>query len=244
MAPADALGEPKRMSANDAESQESYECPTCGLSCETARSMKAHHKRQHGKSIAATHTTEPWQDADTLRDLYHGREMTQAEIADRFGVTRPCIGKWLRRHDIQTRDPNKPGERVALSCGECETEFKVRPCREDSAQYCSASCRATAVSREMWEDRPQPDEPVDLYYGPEWEARRDEVRERDGYCCQACGRPEAGMDRELQVHHIIPFRQFDGYECANRLENLVALCVGCHTRWEGIPLRPEVGSDA
>ena len=25
---------------------------------------------------------------------------------------------------------------------------------------------------------------------------------------------------------------------ANRLDNLLTVCRGCHTRWEGIPLRP------
>jgi len=51
--PADALGVTKRMSANDAESQESYECPTCprdGFGSQ--RAMRLHHYHSHDESIA------------------------------------------------------------------------------------------------------------------------------------------------------------------------------------------------
>jgi len=240
--PADALEVIQRMCTSDGERQESYECPTCGLSCETARSMKAHHTRQHGESIIDDYSAKPWQDADTLRELYHGEGMTQAEIAAHFDVTRPCIGKWLRRHDIETYDPNAPGERVRLICEWCGDNFETYPCEAD-AQYCGPSCRASAVATEMWETRERPDEPVELYYGPEWEGRREAVRKRDNYRCQACGRPESDMSRELQVHHIQPFRTFGDRERANRISNLVALCVACHNQWEGIPLKPKVICD-
>jgi len=236
--PADALEVIQRMSTSDGERQESYECPTCGLSCETSRSMKAHHTRQHGEGITDDYAAKPWQDPDTLNRLYHGEGMTQAEIAARFNVTRPCIGKWLRKHDIETYDPNAPGERVGLTCEWCGDDFETHPCEAD-AKYCSASCRSTAVSTEMWESRERPDEPAQLYYGPNWEDRRDAVRKRDGHQCRACGRPESEMDRELQVHHIRPFRTFEDRERANRMNNLVALCVACHSRWEGIPLCPQ-----
>jgi 5-methylcytosine-specific restriction endonuclease McrA len=72
------------------------------------------------------------------------------------------------------------------------------------------------------------------YYGPNWEEVRTEVLERDGYECQSCGLSEE-RHRELEmvggglhVHHIVPAKQFDSYEAANDLDNLVTLCAECH----------------
>jgi DNA-binding MarR family transcriptional regulator len=41
--------------------------------------------------------------AEILRDLYHGdRHLTQAQIADELGVTRPTVVDWMKRYDIPT----------------------------------------------------------------------------------------------------------------------------------------------
>ena len=67
-------------------------------------------------------------------------------------------------------------------------------------------------------------------YGSTWPRQREATRARDGYKCQSCGIPESG--RSHDVHHKIPFRQFESAEQANRLENLVTLCPSCHRRVE------------
>jgi DEAD/DEAH box helicase domain-containing protein len=74
-------------------------------------------------------------------------------------------------------------------------------------------------------------------YGPEWKNIRDRVRARDKYTCQVCGTPETpptstGAGRQHDVHHKVPFRSFTSREEANRLENLVTLCHGCHKKVE------------
>lgn len=45
----------------------------------------------------------PYQQEDTLRDLYHGRGLSQSEVAERFDVTQQCISIWMDRHDIEPR---------------------------------------------------------------------------------------------------------------------------------------------
>ena len=74
-------------------------------------------------------------------------------------------------------------------------------------------------------------------YGPNWAAQRQRARERDGFRCRLCGRPETG--REHDVHHLRPFRTFDyragrnvNYIMANALPNLITLCPECHHRVE------------
>ena len=67
-------------------------------------------------------------------------------------------------------------------------------------------------------------------YGPGWTSLRDQVRARDGYCCQVCGLLEQG--RAHDVHHKVPFRSFPSPQQANQLSNLITLCPSCHRRVE------------
>lgn len=67
-------------------------------------------------------------------------------------------------------------------------------------------------------------------YGSDWPRRRDMVRARDGYRCQACGRIES--EHQHDVHHKLPFRLFASPAQANALDNLVTLCHDCHMRAE------------
>ncbi|HEY5270585.1 MAG TPA: DEAD/DEAH box helicase [Anaerolineales bacterium] len=68
-------------------------------------------------------------------------------------------------------------------------------------------------------------------YGPGWNRLRDAVRLRDGYRCQVCGMAESG-NRQHDVHHKVPFRQFLSAAEANRLDNIVTLCPSCHRKAE------------
>jgi DEAD/DEAH box helicase domain-containing protein len=88
-------------------------------------------------------------------------------------------------------------------------------------------------------------------YGPAWPKIREQVRARDGFCCQVCGIAEGA--RQHDVHHKIPFRQFlratpadprtetpagwgaarpEQVARANQLDNLVTLCPECHHKAE------------
>ncbi|MFO7683451.1 MAG: Zn-binding domain-containing protein, partial [Chloroflexota bacterium] len=74
-------------------------------------------------------------------------------------------------------------------------------------------------------------------YGPNWQQQREKALERDGYRCRMCG--AAGDGVVLHVHHKRPFREFsyvkgvnENYLDANKLENLVTLCPGCHRQAE------------
>ncbi len=75
-------------------------------------------------------------------------------------------------------------------------------------------------------------------YGPNWMQQRDLARQRDGYACVECGKPEGPLQQH-HVHHAIPFRKFsyrrgenEAYLQANELDNLVTVCPTCHRRIE------------
>jgi predicted HNH restriction endonuclease len=48
--------------------------------------------------------------------------------------------------------------------------------------------------------------------------------------CQSCG--SEGDELWLEVHHIIPVREFEIPEEANTMDNLILLCRGCHVEIE------------
>ncbi|MFC2063910.1 Zn-binding domain-containing protein, partial [Chloroflexota bacterium] len=67
-------------------------------------------------------------------------------------------------------------------------------------------------------------------YGEDWPRLREVVRERDGFICQVCGLGEG--ERQHEVHHKVPFRQFKSRMEANRMDNLTTLCRSCHKQVE------------
>ena len=67
-------------------------------------------------------------------------------------------------------------------------------------------------------------------YGANWTQIRDAARARDFFTCQVCGRDES--ERQHDVHHKIPFRNFTDLDDANALENLLTLCRSCHRKAE------------
>ncbi|UCD98450.1 MAG: DEAD/DEAH box helicase [Chloroflexota bacterium] len=69
-------------------------------------------------------------------------------------------------------------------------------------------------------------------YGSNWIEQRNLARARDNYQCQVCGNSE--IEREHDVHHKTPFRQFQSFLEANQLQNLITLCPTCHRRVETV----------
>lgn len=56
---------------------------------------------------------------------------------------------------------------------------------------------------------------------------KEQIRYRDGYKCQICGKPEVECCRKLDVHHIDYNKENLG------LDNLISLCCSCHMKTNG-----------
>lgn len=55
----------------------------------------------------------PYRNSDLLRYLYRDRGLSTREIAERFDCSNGTVSRWLRRHDIETRDNWRAGVEVA-----------------------------------------------------------------------------------------------------------------------------------
>jgi len=142
--------------------------------------------------------------------------------------SRKCKGKWWSKNIQGENHPNWRGVRVEVKCDGCGKLYRVK--RKDlkgrKNHFCSYECYwewVTGENSPFWKGGHEP------YYGPNWFRQARITRERD-YTCQICGREEDG--RALDVHHIIPFREFglERYKEANQLSNLITLCRPCHVK--------------
>ena len=220
-----------------------HECPTCERAFPTAAGMKSHHKLSHGESIALVTVDCGWcgggvtVQESTLRD------------ENKF-CSDKCESKW--RSERYSGETHPRYRKQAVECSQCGTGIKRIPARLGAAEhhFCTRDCQKEWLSEANSGDgNPQwcggfaP-------YGPGWNnAKKDRVRERDGYECQD---PRCDMtqeehlekyDRKLYVHHIQKARSFDNAEDRNDERNLISLCAKCHPHWEKMsPLRPDTAT--
>lgn len=222
--------EPRKNSKGDLGNV-TIQCLSCDREFASEHGMKVHHAKVHGESIAGHLTT-----CEVCDDRFRYEKGAEK---GRF-CSQSCYSQWLTENSHRDLNPNWAG-RIELTCEKCGSLFEVQPYRKESAKYCSAECRGDPPNF-AGEDHPlwnggRPD------YGEGWnDAKKEAVRERDGYECQSCGLSQQEhceqFDRKLDVHHITPAGLVSDPEERNSMENLIALCIPCHHEWERTaPLR-------
>lgn len=169
-----------------------------------------------------------------------GKEITKDKRTGRRFCNSNCFGAWLSIHNVGEANPIY--QRIDRTCKQCGNPFKAVPSEIDKGwgNFCCRSCAATwQVANDpnhplppvlYGEDNPRWKGGAVTYYGPSWHPSRRDARERDNFTCQRCGVTESELGRELDVHHIKPFRPFgvDNHTVANQLDNLISLCNICH----------------
>ena len=131
------------------------------------------------------------------------------------------------------RSQEKSGE--TRECLNCHGLLYVVPNKANgnrgTGKYCCRKCRD-----EHWKGENTPNYingNKTNWHGPNWYSQRRKALTRDNNTCQKCKmtREESVVKfgQVLVVHHIIPFRMFEGdYKMGNQLRNLVTLCHSCH----------------
>lgn len=193
---------------------------------------------------------------DWVFDKYVRKDMTAEDIADMLGCGSTTVHTWIDNHGIPKKTSANNFVPIELQDGEALdrlyngqglTYHEIASRLDCSRHQVQVYLDRHDIDRPgkghlegvFGEDHPMYDNgPSD--YGPGWNPeKRRRVRERDSHTCQLCGyTPRTGED-PLDVHHLMPAKQFeDNDPRCNRMENLVALCKSCHRKWEGIPLKP------
>ena len=139
-----------------------------------------------------------------------------------------CYAK-ARKKGLLPPLPTKPG--TEFDCELCGKHVVVSATEKGARRFrfCSIDCANQWNSGQnnwFWRGG------YDRYYGKNWKRQRRLARKRDDYACQSCGVTELEHGRQLDVHHIIRFKDFEISEQANHLSNLVSLCHVCHIKRE------------
>lgn len=162
--------------------------------------------------------------------------------SERFFCGEDCRGQWVSENLSGEDSPQY--DRIELTCVVCGDDFETWPFKS-GRDYCSRDCASEGM---VGENNPNYKGSHGDYCGANWQEQREKRLARDGYCCVVCGVKDSEHSETygegLHVHHVQPRREFwEGgefdYESANELSNLVTLCVSCHRKWEGIPLKPQ-----
>jgi len=208
-------------------------CPQCDASFEVITSNKA--RKYCSKKC---HLDAGWIPSDPSKKVIKncercGQEFTSWTYRKARFCSVQCGNEWMARQP-------KPGSRkpeihITQDCAWCGELYQTttHQVRLRGSRFCSVACRAEMMSIErrgegnpMWNGGHVND------YGPNWGRQKRRAIWRDEHCCQNCGY-KSGGDSILDVHHIIPFKTFNGdWETANQLSNLIVLCRLCHRRVE------------
>lgn len=194
-------------------------------------------------------------DSDRLYHLYHEEQMSLREIASEVGCTSATVLRWLEEHNIDTREVGgqidsilKDPETIEFlyvesgkSALELADRFNVSKsfvldCVDRGGIEYRHRCGAEAgESHWNWKGGRE------TYYGPNWFSQRNKALDRDEWTCRRCGMENDEHKSEfgghgLCVHHIRRFKSFEDYREANKLSNLLTVCIPCHAEVEGVPL--------
>lgn len=168
------------------------------------------------------------------QDLNQGKRFCSKGCYQSYLISNPPNGKKFKKGIV----PWNKDHGVKKECKECGKEFKVSPCRKDTAFYCSKKCKAQnkkleislqqrKIKKELWKEKIANGYKLITPENKLERARfrqtaQKQVFERDDYTCQMCG--ERGG--KLQADHIQPWAEYvDGRFDIN---NCRTLCMTCH----------------
>ena len=143
-----------------------------------------------------------------------------------------CSAKWKSENLTGANSPIFSS--IDTPCKQCGKNVLCPPNRLKKAKYgifCSHECNNLWKSLNLTGDKIYNFKGgYENYYGPTWAGAKKLTRIRDNNTCQNCFRNKASCGKNMDVHHIIPFRVFgvDKHEEANSLSNLICYCNVCH----------------
>ncbi|MFB6233450.1 MAG: helix-turn-helix domain-containing protein [Haloarculaceae archaeon] len=195
-----------------------------------------------------------------LRKMYVDNHLSGPEIARKLEVRSSTVYDWLREANIEVRgtgdythealdnqdkleelyiEKEHSVQEIARKLNSSHPTVK-EALIDHGIEIRSLSSELSGEKHPLWKGGQEP-------YGKGWtEEKRENVLDRDEYCCQSCGKSNEDhiekTGQSLHIHHINPAREYDDPEERNKMSNLVSMCSSCHSKWEGIPLRPNFTS--
>lgn len=162
------------------------------------------------------------------------------KVFEEYAYRSPSFCSNQCRSEYAARQPKpkarKPLNRITLNCKVCGKEYQtsIHQIRLRGGTCCSRECVNILQSQLKRADgNPNYRGGAVRHRGANWGRQSRAALKRDGYRCQICNKRLGRKGYDYGVHHIIPYREFDGdFESANQLTNLITLCRSCHAKVE------------
>jgi len=171
-------------------------------------------------------------------------ERKPAEVEESRFCSHGCHADWMGENHNGANHP--AAKQSFFECSWCGEENHRPPANlSDGHNFCDIKCYGKWISQNRTGENHPRYTGGRPNYGRGWnDAKKESVRERDNYECQGCGMSNEEHIKEyarrLSVHHITKADNFDDPEKRNAMDNLIALCMSCHGKWERIsPLQYE-----
>lgn len=214
------------------------ECPSCERDdFKNEEGMRWHHSYEHGEKLPSQVTCDNC-------GIEFRKPPSLIERSENDFCSKPCSNEYRRGKPAPPDHNFRDGGKSEYDCANCNDTINRYPSTVEANETGKAFCSRKCADQYRTGNRKS-----GIHYGPNWGEQRQKRLEKDHWKCVVCGKSndqeKEDKGHALHVHHITPARNFevgDGqidYERANRIDNLVTLCVSCHHRWEGIPLRPQ-----
>lgn len=161
------------------------------------------------------------------------RQATRAKTTKYAFCNTDCRNKWFATNAKVGSEHIQYIERISVFCEVCGKQINRKPSEVNKHNFCNVDCRLIWQKESSYNsgsNSPTWKGGYKEYYGRNWLSQRRNARRRDNYTCQRCGKKETTIGKQLDVHHIKPFREFsiDHYAEANSLDNLICYCNVCH----------------
>ena len=205
-------------------------CPECGKEFEYQRSWPRKYCSRECQDRNAHKNFKQAPIGEKVCEVC-GQVITRSKWRKSRFCSLACFGKSLAHPNPHLQ------KRVTIQCKQCGKEFQVKQSHATRRLLCSNECSARWQSEQgihSGENNPNWRGGWEPYYGPNWDAQRRKALKRDKNTCRHCGATSLQIGRNLDVHHIVPFRTFgkERYAEANELSNLISLCPTCHVKAE------------
>jgi len=195
-----------------------------------------------------------------LHHQYWVENHSTVEMAEMADVCQQTISNWMEKYGIDNRGQHKrsevPQENSTKKVSDEEWLREEYVNNERSTEEIAIEVGVSPEAVLYWMDKFEIDRRdhtfysgerhwgwkggAQDYYGPNWREARRQTLERDENKCRRCGTTaqehKERHGRELDVHHIVPIKEYESFEKANDLDNLISLCRPCHTKLEGLPI--------
>jgi len=221
-------------------------CQYCGDEFEAMMSeTKYCSEHCFGKDNATGESNPSWSGGKTTLTCEYCEseyKVTPAKSEDSRFCSQRCLSEWRSENERGEDHPSYSS--ISVNCDNCGGTFTRQPhaYTKDGNHFCDQDCFGE------WKSEHHRGEDHPCYKGGsvdrrgDWYQKRRETLARDNYECRACGTTREEhynqYDRDLEVHHVVPVREFNDPTDANSLGNLVTACIPCHRQYEGLPVFP------